>query len=83
MLPLKVDTWRLCASDKDVVKGNVNQLNDVADSTHDEETDTDGLAELQELELVGLGAPSHELNTFLSELGGNLEDLLDLVGHCG
>lgn len=53
MLPLKVDTWRLCASDKDVVKGNVNQLNDVADSTHDEETDTDGLAELQELELVG------------------------------
>jgi len=74
---------RLCASDEDVVDGDVDQLDNVADSAHDEETDTDGLAELQELDLVGLGAPSHKLNTFLGELGGNLEDLLDLVGHCG
>jgi hypothetical protein len=28
-----------------------------------------------------LGASSHELNSVLDELGGNLEDLLNLVGH--
>lgn len=30
------------------------QLDDVADDAHDEETDADGLADLEELALVGL-----------------------------
>jgi hypothetical protein len=30
-----------------------------------------------------LGAPAHELNAILSELGGNLQKLLNLVGHIG
>jgi len=32
------------------------QLDDVANNTHDEETDTDGLADLEEFALVGLTA---------------------------
>jgi hypothetical protein len=74
-----VELARLCATDEDVVDGNVNcehsllaplllcflalsgyevephtQLNNVTDNTHDEETDTDGLADLEEFALVGL-----------------------------
>jgi hypothetical protein len=30
-----------------------------------------------------LSASSHELNTVPDELGGNLEDLLNLIGHFG
>jgi hypothetical protein len=30
-----------------------------------------------------LGAPAHELDTLLGELGGDLEKLLNLVGHVG
>jgi len=68
-----------------VVEGNVHQLDNVANGAHNEETDANSLAELQELLLVRLGASSNELNTISDELGGNLEDLLNLVGHfvCG
>lgn len=61
----------------------MHQLDNVADSAHDEEANADGLAESQELLLVGLSASSHELNAVLDELGGNLEKLLNLVGHFG
>jgi len=74
---------RLCATDEDVVDGNVDcivelalvlptlalsflhkwrsvvvrtQLDNVANDAHDEETDTDGLADLEEFALVGLTA---------------------------
>lgn len=73
----------LCATDEGVVERNVNQLDNVADGAHDEETNSNGLAESQELLLVGLSASSHELNTVSDELGGNLENLLNLVGHVG
>jgi hypothetical protein len=66
-----------------MVKRNVHQLNNVANSTHDEETNTNSLAESQELLLVGLSASSHELNTVPDKFGGNLEDLLNLIGHFG
>jgi hypothetical protein len=59
----------------------VNQLDQVANGTHDHETHTNSLAEPQELLLIGLGAPAHELNAILSELGGNLQKLLNLVRH--
>jgi hypothetical protein len=74
---------RLCATDEGVVEGNVHQLDDVTDGAHNEETNSNSLAESQELLLVGLSASSHELNTVSDELGGNLENLLNLVGHVG
>lgn len=37
---------RLCASDEDVVDGDVDELDEVADGTHDQETDTNSLADL-------------------------------------
>ena len=35
------------------------QLDDVTDNAHDEETDTDGLADLEEFALVGLTVQQH------------------------
>jgi len=70
---------RLCATDEDVVDGNVNQLDNVTDNAHDEETDTDGLADLEEFALVGLSAAVDELSAVLDELAGHLHDLLHLV----
>jgi hypothetical protein len=37
------------------------QLDNVTDNAHDEETDTDGLADLEEFALVGLTVLIHEL----------------------
>lgn len=66
----------LCASDQDVVHGYVDQLDQVPRGAHDEEADADGLADLDELLLVGLRAPVDELTTVLDELLGNVEDLV-------
>lgn len=57
----------------------MNQLDDVTDNAHDEETDTDGLADLEEFALVGLSAAVDELSAVLDELAGHLHDLLHLV----
>jgi hypothetical protein len=39
-------TKRLCATDENVVDGNVDELDNVADGAHNKETDTNGLADL-------------------------------------
>lgn len=39
------------------------QLDDVTDNAHDEETDTDGLADLEEFALVGLTVQKHVSET--------------------
>ncbi len=45
---------RLRAADEDVVDGNVDQLDDVANNAHDQETDTDSLRDADELPLIRL-----------------------------
>lgn len=45
---------RLRATDEDVVDGDVDELDNVADDAHDEETNADGLRDADELLLVGL-----------------------------
>jgi len=72
---------RLGASDQDVVDGDVDQLDNVANNTHDQETHPDGLRDAQELALVGLAAPGDELAAVLDELARHLEEFLGLV-HC-
>ena len=80
------------------------ELDKVPDGAHDEETDADGLGDLDEFRAVGcrtgrvskccagrfgdgagrtlLGAVD-ELDAVLEELARHVEDLLELVGHCG
>lgn len=72
----------LRAANEDLVEGNVDELNKVADSTHDQETSTNSLGDLDELAAIRLLALLDELDTVLEELAGHVEDLLQLVGHC-
>ena len=80
------------------------ELDEVPDGAHDEETDANGLGDLDEFRAVGceqgrvsrccagrfgdgigrtlLGAVD-ELDAVLEELARHVEDLLELVGHCG
>lgn len=46
----------------------MDQLDDVADDAHDQETDADCLRDLDELALVWLGAAVDELEAVLDEL---------------
>lgn len=72
---------RLCASDEDVVDGNVDELDEVADGAHDQEADTDSLADLDEFLAIGLCAPVDEQRALLDKVPGQVEDLLNLVAH--
>lgn len=75
-------TRTLGASDEDVVDGDVDELDNVSNDTHDQETDADCLRDTDELLLVGLGAAVHEESTLLEELGGHIGKLLDVLhGH--
>jgi hypothetical protein len=83
---------RLRATDEDVVDGDVDELDDVANDAHDQETDADGLRDADELLLVGLcvvlawrlaceagdrtGAAVHEEGALLEELGGHAAHML-------
>lgn len=86
---------RLRAADEDVVDRDVDQLDDVADDAHDQESDADGLRDADELLLVGLcavlawraagkadertGAAVHEQSALLEELGGHAAHMLALL----
>lgn len=52
----------LSLQDKQVSQTHT-QLDDVTDNAHDEETDTDGLADLEEFALVGLTVQTHVSET--------------------
>jgi len=70
---------RLCATDEDVVHRNVNNLHDVSDESHNQETGTDGLADLNEFTLVGLLASVDELHAIFQKLPRHIEQFLHLV----
>jgi hypothetical protein len=53
MLLISIPIDRLCATDEDIVHRNVNKLHDVPNETHNQETGTDSLADLNEFALVG------------------------------
>jgi hypothetical protein len=74
-------SFYLSGTDENVVEGNVDELDDVSNCAHDDETDADSLADLDELLLVGLLALVHELDTILDKLHGHVNKLLHLVGH--
>lgn len=74
---------QLCAADKDVVHGDVYQLDEVPNGTHDKETHSDGLADLDEFTLVGLGASLDEQRTVADKVLGDIGELLEIVGHYG
>lgn len=72
----------LCATDQDLVNRNVNQLDEVTNSTHNQESHADSLADLDELALVGLGAALDEERSLTDEVLGNIGELLEGLGHC-
>lgn len=55
------------------------QLNKVADSSHDEESEPDGLADFEEFPLVGFCASVHEEHSILDKLLGEIRELLEGV----
>lgn len=57
--------------DEDVVDGDVNELDDETDGTHDEETDADCLGDLHEFALVGLGDMSARRNDEVQDSSWN------------
>lgn len=73
---------QLCSADKDVVHGDVYQLDEVPNGTHDKETHSDGLADLDKFTLVGLGASLDEQRTVADKVLGDIGELLEVVGHC-
>lgn len=75
--------FRLCATDENVVEGDVDELDDITDGTHNQEADTDSLRDLDEFLAVGLLGLVDELDAVLEELARQVEDFLDRVGHCG
>jgi len=57
----------------------VDELDNVANDSHDQETDADCLRYPDELLLVGLCAAVHEQSTLLEELSGHISELLDVL----
>jgi len=74
---------RLCATDQDLVDGNVNQLDDVSNGTHNQEAHANSLADLDEFTLVGLGAAAHELGSLTDKVLGDVSEFLEGVRHGG
>nr|AFK41469.1 unknown [Medicago truncatula] len=70
------------SADQDVVDGNMNEFDNETDDTHYHETNTNGLRDLNELPLIGLGASVDEKSSFFEEFSGNFSDLSELVRHC-
>lgn len=74
--------FALSAANKDLVERNVDELDEIADSTHDQETNTNGLGDFDELTAIRLLGLVDELDAVLEKLAGHVEDLLHLVRHC-
>ena len=74
---------RNLVADKDVVDGDVDELDEEADEAHDAEADAGGLGDGRELLPVGLGALLHEVHGVLHELLQGLHNHGVDVGHGG
>ena len=61
------------ASYEDIVDGDVNELDEEADESHDTETHTGGLGDSHKFLPVGLGALLHEVHGILRELAERLD----------
>jgi len=69
----------LRATDEDVVDGDVDELDNVANDAHNQETNANSLRDADELLLVRLGAAVHEESALLEELGRHIGKLLDVL----
>jgi hypothetical protein len=76
---MRKEARKLRAADEDVVDGDVDELDNVADDAHDEETNADSLRDADELPLVGLGAAVHEEGAFPEKLSGHVCEFLDVL----
>lgn len=57
----------------------MDELDDVADDSHDQETNAHCLRDPDEFLLVGLGATVHEQSTLLKELSGHISEFFDVL----
>ena len=76
---------RNLVADKDVVDGDVDELDEEADEAHDAEADAGGLGDGRELLPVGLGALLHEVHGIFGKLPEGLNGHLVksfFAGHC-
>ena len=68
----------LC-SDNDIVDGDVDELDEESDESHQREANGCGDGDLLELLPVWLGAPLHQTHRVLAELSEGLQLSCDLV----
>jgi len=61
----------------------MNELHNVSDSTHDQETDADCLGDLDKFSSVRLGASVDEKSTILNKVLWDIDKFLNLVRHYG
>jgi len=61
----------------------VNDLDDISNDSHNNESNSYRLRYLDELSLVGLGTTVNKQSTVFQELSWDLGDLSELVGHRG
>lgn len=73
----------LSATDQHLVDRNMNQLNEVANGSHDKEAHANSLANLDEFTLVGLGAAANKLGALPDEVLRDIGKLLEGFRHDG
>jgi len=71
----------LCASHQDIIDRDMYQLNQVSNSAHYEETNTNSLRDLDEFASIRFCATVDELGAVLDEVPWDVHELLDLVRH--
>ena len=65
---LMVDGWQVCSGEDDVVDGDEDKLDEVADSSHDYESNSESLQNFHVLFVVGLLGLFDEVNAVILKL---------------
>jgi hypothetical protein len=66
---------------ENIVNGNMDELNQVTDKSHDSETDCDSLGNLNKFFSRGFCASNKKLVSLANKLLWYLNELLDFLGH--
>ena len=77
--PTEIDDPIVVLSDNDIVDGDVDELDEESDESHQREANGCGDGDLLELLPVGLGASLHQTHRVLAELSEGLQLSCDLV----
>jgi len=70
-------------ADENIVDRYVNQLDQVPNDAHYQETRAHGLRDLDELAFIGLRTPVDEECTVSEEVARNLSEIGECFGHLG